>query len=38
MDDPSYNSAVMSVNFIGLYSEDELVGFDNIRMCHLELC
>lgn len=30
MDDPSYNSAKMSSGFIGLYTEDASVGFDNV--------
>ena len=30
MNDPSYNSAKMSSGFIGLYTEDASVGFDNV--------
>ena len=30
MDDPSYNSAKMSSGFIGLYTEDASVRFDNV--------
>ena len=30
MDDPSYHSAKMSRGFIGLYTEDASVGFDNV--------